>query len=68
MPVMLSKATSVLVSGASSSPTHCSRDLPSTEVHCSQQKGRFLLFLLSSHNHSNLTEGISYRFWKSDEH
>lgn len=37
-------------------------------VHCSQQKGRFLLFLLSSHSHSRLTEGISYRFWKSDEH
>lgn len=40
----------------------------SVAVHCSQQKGRFLLFLLSSHNHSRLTEGISYRFWKSDEH
>lgn len=37
-------------------------------VHCSQQKGRFLLFPLSLHNHSRLTEGISYTFWKSDEH
>lgn len=37
-------------------------------VHCSQHKGRFLLFLLSSHNYSSLIEGISYRFWKRDEH
>lgn len=37
-------------------------------VHCYQQKGRFLLFLLSSLNHSRLTVGISYRLWKSDEH
>lgn len=32
MSVMLSKANFVLVSEASSSLTHCSRDLPRTEV------------------------------------
>lgn len=38
---------------------------------CSQQKGKFLLFLLSSQKNSRLaglSEEISYRFWKTDEH
>lgn len=38
---------------------------------CSQQKGKFLLFLLSSQKNSRLaglSEEISYRFRKTDEH